>query len=626
MNFRGQRPVLLLILALGACLPAAQAQVHVGSNTEVRLGADASVGYIASNAQGGLNSLNFGLGADLNGYYYHPGFLQFHLAPYYNQGREYSAADFISGDKGFTASLNLFSGGNIPLLIAYSKAKTSSGLFGVVGSEASVVGAGTNENLNVNWTIRLRRWPTLQLGYMHSDGDYRVFGVNSSFGKARANGYVIGTQYNLLGFALTASFNRQRFQQLIPQVLLPTQGRGLTTTDQKNLQFSISRRITKNTFFDATATRSRWFTDITTQPQNRHYDTMQAGITARPLERLSLGLRANYTSDLSALLLGSVLPGGVGAPNPSGNFLVNSLATQTRYVNYTAYAGYDLSRGFSVRTSVRHGDGKFSGRANSSDTAWDTAITFSRSFHGLRMTTGYTAGLYDFETGVAGTSSQGHTGMLNLSKPARGWNYSGSFQYSTTDIAALLPGNTNVLTSEFSASGPVKSWRLNTMYRFERSNTIFNTESANRRQSMRIAFSRHRLNLATMLQFGRGLSILSVSGPRAASAAQVFAAASEFERLLIPSQSFSFSFTGSYQFARRSTLNGGFTRLNYRTLQSGIERENQLDQFDFHVRHWYRRLDLRTGYRRYHQKFSGLVGLYNSDAVYFQVSRHFNVF
>lgn len=626
MSCNRSLPVLWALVALEACLPVAHAQVAVGQNTEVRLGADASVGYVASSAQDGLNSVNFGLSADLRGHYYHPNFLQFTFSPYYNQGREYSTADFITGDKGLSTSLNLFSGGNIPFFLTYSRAYTRSGLYGVVGSEASVVGAGSNENLNANWTIRLSRWPTLQLGYIRSRGDYEVFGANGSFGKANTNGYVIGAQYNLFGFALAASMNRQKFQQLLPQVLSSVQQQSLTTTDQKNMQFSINRRLTKASFFDVFATRSRWATDITTQPQNRSYDTVHTGITARPWERLTTGFRINYTSDLSALLLGSVLPGGASGAKPVGNFQVNSLDTRTHYITYNAYAGYNAGLGFNVRTGVRHGEGRFSGRPNNSDTTLDTSISYSRVFHGLRLTTGYTAGLYDYENGATQTSSQGHTGVVNFSKAVRGWAYSTLFQYSTANMDALLPGNTHNLSTEFSASGPVKSWRLNTTYRFERYDSIFNTSSENRRQGFRVGLSRNRWNFASALQFGTGLSILTVAGPRSASIEQVAAAASEFDRLLIPSESSSFSLTGSYQFARRSTMNGGFTRLHYRSMQANIERENQLDQVDFYVRHWFRQVELRAGYRRYHQQFSGLNGLYNANTFYFQVSRHFDVF
>ncbi len=624
MKFNGQRAVLWYYAALLACLPL-RAQVHVGSNTEIRLGADASVGYVASSAQGGLNSVNFGLNANLNGHFYHPNFLSFNFSPYYNQGREYSTADFISGDKGFSSSLNLFSGSNIPLFLTYSRTKTNSGLYGVVGSESSVVGSGSSNNLNLNWSIRVRRLPSLQLGYFHSDGDYKVFGANSNMGSSRSNGYTIGSQYSVLGFALGGSFTGQRLQQVLPRVLFSPQQQSLTTTDQKNLQFTISRPITKSSFFDLSARRSRWFTDVTTAPQNRHYDTINAGFAARPMERLSTGFRADYTSDLSALLLGLVLPGRLGS-NPTGSFLANPLESRTRYATFTGYATFAVNHGLSVRTGLRHGRGHFTGSADNSNTAWDSAVNFTRSFHGLRVGTGYTTGIYDFENGGAQTSAQSHTGMVNLSKAVRGWTYSGLFQYSTSDIEAFLPGNQNSLTTEFASTGLVMRWRLTASYRYERSNSIFNTESKNRRQAVRLAISRSRVNFAGTLQSGSGLSILAVSGPVTASVAQAAAAASEFGRLLIPSQNLSFSLTGSYQFARRSTLYGGLTRLNYSTLQSGLKRENQLDQVDFHVRHWYRRLELRAGFRRYHQKFTGLNGLYDANTVYFQVSRHFDVF
>ncbi len=624
---RAAAPASVLAVAMVLAAPAARAQVQVAPGTVTQLSADASVGYVASTAQGGLNNINFGLSADLNGYYYHPNFLQFEFSPYYNQGREYSAADFISGDKGFSTALHLFSGGNIPFYLQYSRSFTHSGLFGVVGSEASVVGEGSNENLNLNWSVRLRRLPSLQLGYVRSSGDYRVFGDNASFGKARTSGYVFAMQHSVLGFALGASYTGQRFQQTLPRVLVAGEQKPITKTDQKNLQFTVSRRLWKTSFFDLAASRVLWNTDATSQPQNRRYNTLSTGLTARPVERLATGFRVNYTSDLSAQLLGSVLPGSLGSSGTDSNgLLLNSSALRTRYATYTAYASYDVNHSLSVRSSLRHGSGRFTGRPGSRDISWDNALTFRHSFHGARLTSGYTAGVYDFANGASRTSSQGHTGTVGLAKLWRGWDYSGVFQYSTSDIDALLPGNARNLSTELSVAGYLKDWRLVGSLRYERADTIFNTETENRRKALRVALSRSRFSLASQFQFSSGLSILAVAGPRTASIAQAVAAGDEFERLLIPSESRAFTLSGSYQLARRTTLNGGWSRLHYRTFQNGRTRENQLDQVDVHFRHWFRQLDIRTGYRRYHQEFSGLSGLYNANTFYFQVSRHFDVF
>ncbi|HWQ03034.1 MAG TPA: hypothetical protein VNL38_01010, partial [Candidatus Nitrosotenuis sp.] len=546
----------------------------------------------------------------------------FSFSPFYNQGREYSAADFITGDKGFSTALNLFSGGNTPLFLNYMRSSTRSGLYGVAGAEANVLGAGSSENLSANWFLRLPRWPSLQLGYFRNRGDYRVFGTNASFGRSRTSGYVLGAQYNLLGFALTASLNRQKFRQQLPQVLAAGGLQTLTTTDQRNLQFAAHRRITRASFFDLGVTRSRWSTDMLGQPQRRRYDTLLTGITARPREPLTVGFRFHYTSDLNALLLGSVLPGGSA---PSG-FPVDPLRTNTRYVLYNAYAGYSGRGGLQLRTGLRHGRARLSNLPGSSDTTFDSSLSVVRTFGGTRLTAGYTATLYDYQSGTAQTSSQGHTGSLNLSRVMRGWNYSALLQYSTTSIEAMLPGNTHNLTTEFSTNGMLRSWRLTTSYRFERFDSVFHTSSDNRRHAFRLALARHPWDFAFTGQFGNGLSILTVAGPRSATLPQVAAAAGTFERLLIPSESSSFSFQASYQFARRSTLHGGLTRFRYLSLQEGVERSNRLDQFDVHVRHWYRLLELRAGYRRYAQKFSGANGQYTADTFYFQVSRHFNVF
>lgn len=615
------------LLALAYKLPAAQAQVQVAPETFIRLNADASVGYVKSSAQGGLNSVNYGLGADLTGHFYHPNFLQFQFSPFYNQGREYSTADFISGDKGFSAGVNLFAGSNIPLSINYFKSKTNSGLYGVIGSESNVVGSGTSDNLNVNWTVRLRRLPSLQLGYFRSAGDYRIFGTNASRGSSHTNGYVLGAQHTLLGFLLTASYTSNRLEQLLPGVFLSGQLKPQTSTDQKNLQFSVSRQLVKSTFFDATANRSRWSTDATGRAQDRNYDTLSAGLNSRPLSRLGTSFRVHYTSDLNALLLGSVLPGAVSNPSTSTNsFLLFPTEFRSRYITYSASGTYDLSQNLSARASFRHGIGRFSSRTSTDDTTFNSGVNYRHTLLGGRLMTGYSLGLYKYENGTSRTSSQGHSGSLVFSKLIRGWDYTGVFQYSTSDIESQLPGNSRFLTTELSSAGFVKGWRLVTSFRYERADTIFNTETENRRQSARVSLAKSGISLSGTMQFGRGLSIVSISGLRPASTAQVLAAGSELERLLIPTESLSYSISGSYQISKRTSIYGTWARTNYSTLNQGVNRENLLDQMDIHVRHWFRKLDCRAGYRRYEQKFPSFGGLYRANTVYFQVSRHFDVF
>ncbi len=609
-------------MALGLLIPAARAQVQAAPETFVRLSADASIGYVKSSAQGGLSSVNFGLGADLTGYFYHPNFLNFQFAPYYNQGREYSTADFISGDKGFSTSANLFGGSRIPLFVSYSKGMTKSGLFGVVGSESSVVGEGSNDNLNVNWSARLEKVPSFQVGYFRSGGDYRILGASGSRGESQASGYLLASQYNVLGFALGASYTSQRLGQLVPRVFL-TEQKSRTKTDQKNLEFSLSRRAGKNTFFDAVASRARYDTDATALPQNRRYDTLRSGFTSRPMPRLATSFRFNYVSDLNALLISSVLPGSSGGTGP---LLLAPLELRTRYLTYTGSGSYEISRELSVRSTYRHGIGTFTGRSDSEDTAWNSALDYRRSLLGGRLSTSYSTGMYRFENGGAKTSSQGHSGTIVYSKAVRGWEHFGTFQYSTSDIESLLPGHLDMLGAEFGTSGMIRGWRMISTLRYEKSDSVFNSQSENRRRMLRVSLTKRRLQLGASYQSGSGLSIVSISGVQPASGTPAVVAGSGFERLLIPSESFSLTFSGSYQIKKRTTLNGGWSKMNYSTLQAGIERENQLDQLNLHVRHWFRQLDFRAGYRRYHQKLSAASGVYNSNTVYFQVSRHFNVF
>ena len=609
-------------MALGLLLPSARAQVQVAPETFIRLNADASIGYVKSTAQFGLSSLNFGLGADLEGYFYHPNFLNFQFAPYYNQGREYSTADFISGDKGFSSAMNLFGGSRIPLFVSYSRGTTKSGLYGVAGSTSSVVGEGSNDNLNINWSARFEKIPSFQVGYFRSGGDYRILGANGSHGESHSNGYLLASQYNVYGFALAASYTSQRLGQLVPSVFLTNQ-KSRTNTDQNNLEFSLNRKLWKNTFFDAVASRANYNTDATALPQDRRYDTIRTGLNARPTQRLAMNFRMNYVSDLNAMLIGSVLPGSSGGSNA---LLLAPMESRTRYLTYTGAGSYEISRELSVRSTYRHGIGRFTGRSNHEDTAWNNALQYRRNLLGGRLNTSYAMGMYRFENGGAETSSQGHSGTATFSKALRGWEHFGSFQYSTSNIESLLPGHMNILSGEFGSSGMIRGWRTIGSFRYEQSDSVFNTEAQNKRQMVRVSLTKRKLQLAGSFQSGSGLSIVSITGVQPSTGVPVVVAGSGFEQLLIPSKSFALSFSGSYRMGRRTTFNGSWSKMDYRTVQAGLEKSNELNQLNFHVRHWFRQLDCRTGYLRYGQSFSGLSAPYVAHTVYFQVSRHFNVF
>lgn len=624
MRFRARKSMMILGAALGLLVPAARAQVQVAPETYLRMTADASVGYVKSSAQGGLDSVNFGLGADLDGYYYHPNFLQFQFSPYYNQGREYSTADFISGNKGFSSSLNLFGGSNIPLFVSYSKAKTSSGLYGVVGAQGSVVGEGTSDSLNINWSVRFDHLPSLQLGYFRNGGDYRIFGAEGSHGESNSRGYLIGSQHNVFGFALGASYTKQRLEQLVPGVFLPLQQKSRTSTDQSDLQFTASRQLTEFTFFDATASRTHYDTDATGQDKNRRYDTVRAGLSARPVPRMYTNFRINYVSDLSALLLGSILPGSSGST--SGPLLLVPLESRSRYLTYSASGSYSVTATLGIQSTFRRGVGRFSGRLGTQDTSWNTSVNYWRKLLGGRLTTAYSLGLYDYENAGLESSSKGHSGNVTFTKAFGGWEHSGSFQFSSSNIESLLPGHMKIFSTEFSTSGMVKSWRLIGTFRYETADSIFSTQTENRRSLFRVSMGKRSLNLGASWQAGSGLSILTIGGIRPASAVQAVAAGSEFERLLIPSDSSALSFTASYQIRKRTTLSSSWLRTGYTTIQSGTERKNELNQFDFHVRHWFRQLDCRAGFRHYDQKLPSVNGAFRANTVYFQVSRHFDVF
>src|SRR5947209_13642137 len=94
---------------VGMALLAAQvsfAQLNVGDNTQLRAGGLATFGYSGDygNEIPSSHGLNGGLSGELSGFYYNPNFLSFSATPYYNQSRDDSASQSLSGARGIAGT------------------------------------------------------------------------------------------------------------------------------------------------------------------------------------------------------------------------------------------------------------------------------------------------------------------------------------------------------------------------------------------------------------------------------------------------------------------------------------------------------------------------------------------
>ena len=130
---------LLLLLAI----PLASAQMQIGENTKLKAGGMFTAGYQGDYGNSAQiesdHGLDFGFNGNISGSYYNPNFLSFNVSPYYNQSRDDSNFQSLTGASGVTGTANLFTGSHFPGSITYHDDRNSTGTFGTVDQAAASI-------------------------------------------------------------------------------------------------------------------------------------------------------------------------------------------------------------------------------------------------------------------------------------------------------------------------------------------------------------------------------------------------------------------------------------------------------------------------------------------------------
>jgi hypothetical protein len=632
---RAQLFVLWVALAMPFTLASAQVQVLPGM--PITASGTVSTSYVHSNTTGGLDDLNLGTSWNIDGSYFNPNFLHFQVSPYYDLGREFSETEFVTGGRGIGASLDAFSGSSIPLIINFHRALTSEATYNLPDSPHGVGGTGTSQDLSVNWTLRLRRLPPLQLGYVKNDGDFTILG-SDAHGASHGNGYSIGSQYSFRGFLLIASYDSNGLAQTLPNLFttVPTS----TDTKQKNLRFAVSRTLGHLAYFDSSATRSDWTSDASGKLQNRSFDTASANLTAHFTSKLTTSARLNYSSDLIGLRISSLLSGT--PPTEAGGPIPVALATDSQFkiVVYTLGANYKVGHGVGLQTSAQQATGSNSSGDTSNTSLVNAHAVYERRLFGGSLNASYGLGLNNssFTFGNLGTpstssapsarsgSTLGQSGSLVYSHQVGMWGYTGSFQYSQAGVQSILTLNSRTYGGELTVQGRVLGWHLATSAHMSRTQSESSTSSTDQQKNFRIALARGPLSIAANQQFSSGLTIVTATGLRSVLVTDPTAVGNSLDNLITPTVNRSSSFTLSYTPSRRLELSTSWVKAKYQTMLVTGTKGGLNDQFDFAVKYHLRQLDCRAGYRRFLQQVSDVSNAFSSQSIYFQVSRQFRLF
>jgi hypothetical protein len=616
--------ILLLTLATSA-----HAQLQVGDNTTLKLDALAGVGWTGTYDGEDQSNLTYGFSGNLTGDYYDPRFLNWTVSPYLNQSRLNSNFNSTSSASGVNAQANFLNNSRTPISFSYALDHNAEGTFNVPGSIGSYQTVGNGQNIGVNAAYFPEDWPSIQGSFAHSGSSYEVIGSPGS-GEAHANSLGFNSTYSLWDTMLSAAYSKSYSDTENP--LLGTNGSNIkTSNNQDTFQFSATRQLAEWSQGSFNFGRSHLNADYSGFQTDATYDTMSGFLSARATQRLTFNLHANYSSNLSAQTLSSILNGTpVGPKAAVSGADTNALSYTSDYLNYGVTSSYNITHELTATGSVYR---QVQGQPEASDstsTVMETGITWSHQVLGGSLGAHYGIAHYyaplvtttNGQTTATESTFTGQTAAASYARRFLGFSGSGSFSYGHS-LTSLLVG---YLQSSYLANGSISRelfhWNVSGSVSFSRAQVEGISISDSR--STAYSFSLAHSNLGLSANYGRS----NGSGLQVGNSIIPTPVPGPIPQYLILFGGESYGAGVSYRAFRRWTTSGSYTKLKYDTTNlGGANSMNTSEQLFFRTEYHFRQLSFNAGFSHLRQGFGiGAVQPATLDTVYFGVSRRFDIF
>ena len=306
--------VLVMAQVIWVQAQAPPAALAVGENTKMNASALFTGGYTGDygDAVPSNHGLDLGVDGKLNGYYYNPNFLSFTATPYYNQSRNDSSYQSLTGASGIDGTANFFTGSHFPGSVSYHYDRNSTGTFGMAG-QPNFTTVGTGQGFGINWSALLPDWPTLSVGYTQGSGSGTIYGTSEET-TSDTKLFNAHSNYQIAGFRLNAFYDHNTLNSKYPEFLSGLQDSVQGTSGQNigfGAQHSLPLHGTFYANFDRASADSNYYYNQGSSNSNYVDDSLNSGASFRVNEKLSLNLTENYTSNLSGYLTESLGQGGV---------------------------------------------------------------------------------------------------------------------------------------------------------------------------------------------------------------------------------------------------------------------------------------------------------------------------
>ena len=595
--------------------PLATAQLQIGDDLKMKVGALFTAGYAGDYGDGSAaisdHNLNFGLNGNITGSYYNPNFLSFNVLPYYNQSRDNSDFQSLTGASGVTATANLFTGSHFPGSVSFHEDRNSTGTFGLDG-QPNFTTHGNGTGFSIGWSALIPDMPSLSVGYSQGDGSGTVYGTSQESG-SNTKLFNIRSSYSIEDFHLTGFFNHNSLHTLYPAFLSGEQ-ESVSDTTGHDLGFGANRDLPFHGSFYANYNRSTANTDfqgVEETSTNYTTSTETSGAIFRPINKLSVFVNETFTDNLSGYFNQTALASGaVETP-------IN-LGTGSNSLQAGGGVTYQFTNFLSAQGQGTYYDQHYFGKTY-------TGAFLSGTVNYMRRildTFTFSAGVVD-ESNGQGDNAVGFVGTVNYFRRIMGWETSGNFSYADNEQSALI----TYQTSYYNYTARVRrriTYGLSWIGTFNGSHTGFTQQpgSGNHSEGYSTSLSGRRFAVNGTYSQSTGQSILTSNGLVLLPPTPGIVASN-----LILFNGTSYGGSLSATPLRKLTLSASFNRAISETVASATNSRNNTEIFNAQMQYHLRRIGVLGGFTRFTQGISASgIPPGTANSYFIGVSRWFDFY
>ncbi|MFZ0860742.1 MAG: hypothetical protein WCA27_28900 [Candidatus Sulfotelmatobacter sp.] len=606
----------VLVIAQLVCAqnqPPPQApEISLGENTKLSVGGLFTFGYTGDygDVVSSDHGLTFGVDGRIAGYYYNPNFISFTATPYYNQSRDNSNYQSLTGASGVSSTVDLFKGSHFPGSVSYRYDRNSSGTFGLVG-QPNFTTIGTGQGFGINWSALLPNLPTVTVGYSQGDGSGTIYGTSEQT-TSSTRLFNVRSGYQIEGFRLNAFYDRNTLDSKFPQ-FLAGQSESVQDSSGNDVGFGVQHDLPLHgqfyTNYDRSTADSNYFSNAGQVSNVSTYtdDIVNTGASFHPTEKLTLNVLENYTSNLNGYLAQNLVGTGIAEPGLS-------LGSGAHSSTIGGGATYQFTNDLSVASQATYYDQEYFGKSYTG-TYLSGTVNYGKRL--LNMFT-FSASVIDSSNGQ-GTNAVGFVGNVNFFHNIKGFQTSGVFTYAQ-NVQSLLVTYT---TSYYSYSANVHrrlpaGLQWTAAFNGAHSGLTNYQGTSSSGEGYSTSLSSRKFTVTGNYTQSTGISLLGAGGFVPISATP---GVTDFITFGGSSYGGGLSVTPM----RRLVIAGSYNRAISNTLGQTISHNNT-EIYNAQLLYHLRRIGLQAGYTRFTQGISAVGAPANTTAYFVGVSRWFDFF